>query len=252
MRVLVTGGGSDIGRSIVKRRLALGDEVIVTSSSAEGTARLVAEFQTEGLRVEGLAFDLAAPEQAAEALAESQARAPIEGLVLNACTRTPATHRFHEMSEEKVAGVINANILGNGWLIRQLLPAMMEQRFGRIVFISSVSAINGTGRYATYIMAKAALEGLMNNLAVDYGEFNILANTARLGIFKTSRNKKYWSKDWYREKMSAIIPQNALGEPEQIGEALDPLLAKNQYINGSVLTIGGGFPMVRLEGVIKS
>jgi NAD(P)-dependent dehydrogenase (short-subunit alcohol dehydrogenase family) len=52
--------------------------------------------------------------------------------------------------------------------------------------------------------------------------------------------------------MSAVIPQNALGEPEHVGEAFDPLLSRNQYINGSVLTISGGFPMVRLEGVLKA
>ena len=63
--------------------------------------------------------------------------------------------------------------MGNVWLLRRVLPSMVEARWGRIVFISSVSTVNGTGRYGAYVLCKSALEGLVRNLAVDYGEFNV-------------------------------------------------------------------------------
>jgi NAD(P)-dependent dehydrogenase (short-subunit alcohol dehydrogenase family) len=250
MRVLVTGGSSDIARSIVRRRLELGDEVVITASSAESLARCLEAYGQAGLRVRGLVFDLASP-QASEAELAALAAEGLQALVLNAWTRRPPTHRFHELAHEAVASDIHANVLGNVWLLQRLLPGMAAARFGRIVFISSLSTAMGTGRYGSYVLGKSALEGLVRNLAVDYGEFNVLANTVRLGVFKTSRTRKYWSRASYVERMTGIIPQAALGEPEDFGPVMDPLLAQRQYINGAVLDVSGGMPMIRLEGVLR-
>jgi 3-oxoacyl-[acyl-carrier protein] reductase len=250
MRVLVTGGGSDIGRSIVRRRLALGDEVFLTASSEESLAETLARYKAEGLAPRGLVLDLSAPAAGEPALARVLAE-ELQGLVLNAWTRRPPLHRFHELPQAALEADVQANLMGNLWLLRRVLPSMVEARFGRIVFISSVSTVNGTGRYGAYVLCKSALEGLVRNLAVDYGEFNVLSNTVRLGIFKTARTKKYWSRPSYVDRMGGVIPQGTLGEPEHVGEVLDPLLSAHQYINGAVLDVTGGLPMFRLEGVLR-
>lgn len=250
MRVLVTGGSSDIGRSIVRRRLVLGDEVLVTASSEASLEETLARYRAEGLEPRGLVLDLAAPAASEPALARLLAEG-LQGLVLNAWTRRPPLYRFHELPREALEADVAANLMGNVWLLRRVLPSMVEARWGRIVFISSVSTVNGTGRYGAYILCKSALEGLVRNLAVDYGEFNVLSNTVRLGIFKTERTKKYWSRQRYVERMSGIIPQAELGPPEHVGEVLDPLLSAHQYINGAVLDVTGGLPMFRLEGVLR-
>jgi len=250
MRVLITGGSSEIGRSIVRRRLALGDEVFVTASSEPSLAETLARYEAEGLKLRGLVLDLAAPAASEPAMAQLLGEG-LQGLVLNAWTRRPPLHRFHELPQEALEADVHANLMGNLWLLRRVLPAMVEARCGRIVFISSVSTVSGTGRYGAYVLCKSALEGLVRNLAVDYGEFNVLSNTVRLGIFKTERTKKYWSRPHYVERMSAVIPEGALGEPEHVGEVLDPLLSAHQYINGAVLDVTGGLPMFRLEGVLR-
>lgn len=250
MRVLVTGGGSDIGRSIVRRRLALGDEVFLTASSEESLAETLARYKAEGLEPRGLVLDLSAPATSEPALVQVLAEG-LQGLVLNAWARRPPLHRFHELPQEALEADVQANLMGNLWLLRRVLPSMVAARYGRIVFISSVSTVNGTGRYGAYVLCKSALEGLVRNLAVDYGELNVLSNTVRLGIFKTARTKKYWIKPHYVERMGGVIPQGTLGEPEHVGEVLDPLLSAHQYINGAVLDVTGGLPMFRLEGVLR-
>lgn len=250
MRVLVTGGSSDIARSIVRRRVALGDEVLVTASSESSLEETLTRYRAEGLEPRGLVLDLAVPSASEPALAPLLAEG-LQGLVLNAWTRRPPLHRFHELPQEALEADVTANLMGNVWLLRRVLPSMVEAQWGRIVFISSVSTVNGTGRYGAYILCKSALEGLMRNLAVDYGEFNVLSNTVRLGIFKTERTKKYWSRPRYVERMSGVIPQAELGSPEHVGEVLDPLLSAHQYINGAVLDVTGGLPMFRLEGVLR-
>ncbi|NTX09078.1 SDR family NAD(P)-dependent oxidoreductase [Myxococcus sp. CA040A] len=250
MRVLITGGGSDIGRSIARRRLALGDEVFVTASSEASLEKLRARYRDDGLKAQGLVLDLTAPGRSDAAL-EGLLAQGLQGLVLNAWTRRPPLHRFHELPQAALEEDVTANLMGNVWLLRRLLPSMVEARWGRIVFISSISTVSGTGRYGAYILCKSALEGLMRNLAVDYGAFNVLSNTVRLGLFKTTRTKKYWSRPLYVERMGGVIPQGGLGEPEHVGEALDSLLSAHQYINGAVLDVTGGLPMFRLEGVLK-
>jgi 3-oxoacyl-[acyl-carrier protein] reductase len=250
MRVLVTGGSSELARSVVRRRLELGDEVLITASSAASLAQTLESYGQAGLQVRGLVFNLATPQACEGELAALEGEG-IQALVLSAWTRRPPTHRFHELAYDAVSSDVQANVLGNVWLLQRVLPRMMAARFGRIVFLSSVSTVNGMGRYGAYVLCKSALEGLMRNLAVDYGEFNVLSNTVRLGIFKTSRNRKYWSRPAYVEKMTGIIPQGALGEPEEFGPVLDPLLAQRQYINGAVLDVSGGLPMIRFEGVLR-
>lgn len=250
MRVLITGGSSDIGRSIARRRLALGDEVLVTASSAQSLEQLLARYRAEGLEARGLVLDLSAPAASEPAIAGLLEQG-LQALVLNAWTRRPPLYRFHELPQEALEADVTANLMGNVWLLRRVLPSMVQARWGRIVFISSVSTLSGTGRYGAYILCKSALEGLMRNLAVDYGAFNVLSNVVRLGIFQTERTKKYWSRPRYVERMSGLIPQGGLGSPEHVGEALDSLLSPHQYINGAVLDVTGGLPMFRLEGVLR-
>lgn len=250
MNLLVTGGGSDIGQAIVARRLALGDRVTITASSHDSLASAMAACDERERAVDGLVLDLRTPEASSADVDRVLARG-IDAVVLNAWTRRPPVRRLHEMTPRSVEADLRANVLGNCWLIQRALPGMLERGFGRIVLISSVSAVNGTSRYSTYVMGKAAMEGLMRNLAVDYGEHNILANTVRLGLFKTARTRRFWSAREYAERMSAVIPQGALGEPAAIGPVLDPLLCAEQYINGAVIDVSGGLPMFRLHGVLQ-
>ncbi|AGC42921.1 3-oxoacyl-ACP reductase [Myxococcus stipitatus DSM 14675] len=250
MRVLVTGGGSDIGFAIARRRLRQGDEVFVTASSEASLERMCSRYQSEGLAAKGLVLDLAAPERNAGALG-AMLESGLQALVLNAWTRRPPQHRFHELPQAALEEDVTVNLMGNLWLLRRVLPAMVAARWGRIVLVSSVSTVTGAGRYGAYVLCKSALEGLMRNLAVDYGEFNVLSNTVRLGLFKTERTKKYWSRARYVERMGGVIPQGTLGEPDHVGAVFDPLLSEHQYINGAVLDVTGGLPMFRMEGVLR-
>src|SRR4051812_4275055 len=101
MRVLITGGSSDIGGAIAARRQKLGDEVLVTASS---------DASLKKSRLEGFAFDLAHLTAAAKALDRMLADG-IDALVLNAASRVGKLKRFHEIKEEDVRAGVEANIL---------------------------------------------------------------------------------------------------------------------------------------------
>jgi NAD(P)-dependent dehydrogenase (short-subunit alcohol dehydrogenase family) len=242
VRVLITGGNSWIAQALAIDRNARGDEVFLTASSEASLSALQATCRDRGIAASCAVLDLRHPEPPAADLAGWLATT--DGLVLNAATPVRTLDRFHHLPPDEVDASIDADIKGNLFLLRQALPGMVERRFGRIVFVSSVSVVMGTARYGAYCLTKSAMEGLMLTLAVEYGASNVLSNTVRLGIFKTPRTEPFWSRDRYRKSASALIPQGSLGDVDALPEAIHPLLSPRQYINGSVVTVAGGLPLV--------
>lgn len=249
MRILITGGSSEIGQAIVKRRLEGGDQVFITTSSQESLDKTKQEFADQGLSIDGFVFDLNEPSKCSSELQKVLASG-LDALILNAATRQPKLRLFHEMKEEDFSSFFSANTLGQIWLLRAVLPKMLEQKSGRLILISSLIAQSGSSRYSAYAAAKGAMESLFLNLAVDYGSEGVLSSIIRPGIIATSRNRRYMKIPGYVEKLSSMIPQGKIGQPQQIAEALDPFLSANSYLNGSILEVSGGFPKFRSDGAL--
>lgn len=243
MRIIVTGGNSWIAQAIALDRIARGDDVTLTASSGGSLETLLATCGERGITASCVVFDLRTPEDHAPELDERLNT--VDAIVLNAATPVPTLDRFHRLPADEVDASIDADIKGNLFLLRQVLPGMLERRFGRIVFMSSVSVVMGTSRYGAYCLTKSAMEGLMLNLAVDYGDCNVLSNIVRLGIFRTRRTERYWTREKYVKSAASLIPQGTLGDVDALPEAIHPLLSPRQYINGSVVTVSGGLPLLK-------
>lgn len=244
MKLLITGGSSDIAFETAKRRAAMGDEITITASSEESLAKTLAEYKAGDVNAKGLVYNLEAPAEPAGGFGS------FDGLILNAASRTVKLRKFADWSEKDGTEYLRTNIDGNLWLLRHLIPGMCDRKFGRVIFISSLSAVQGTSRFGYYCAAKSALEGLFLNLAVDYGEDNVFFNIVRPGVIATDRTKRFWKRGHYLEKMKEIVPTGALGEPSQVAEVMDPLLSKTSYMNGSTVTVSGGLPLMRSAGVL--
>jgi 3-oxoacyl-[acyl-carrier protein] reductase len=250
MNLLITGGSSDIALAIAQRRVKLGDSVVITCSSEDRLQKTLHRYKECGISVRGIVYNFIEPEACEATLAELL-QVPIDGVILNAFTRVSQLRKMHALSYPSIQKYLNENVHGNLWLIHKLLPHFLKNQFGRLVLISSLSSITGTSRYPVYCTAKAALEGLFLNLAVDYSADNILSNIVRVGLIKTSRTEQFWKNHKYQEQVSKIIPQGTMGEPDQVAEAIDPLLSARSFITGSVLTVSGGLPLVRSEGLLS-
>jgi 3-oxoacyl-[acyl-carrier protein] reductase len=247
MRLLLTGGSSDIAFAIAKRRHALGDEIVFTASSAASLAAALTRYADAGIPARGFVFDFARAADAEEAVA-SELAAGIDAVVFNAFGRVPRTARLHEIDLSAAKQFFRENVEANLWLVHRVLPSMLERGFGRLVLVSSLSAVTGTSRYGVYCAAKGALEALFRNIAVDYGSNGILANVVQLGLFKTSRTALFWKRSEYVTAVSSMIPQGTMGEPDQAAEALDPLLSRTSYVNGTTLVVAGGLPLTYVGG----
>ncbi|HAU3880691.1 TPA: SDR family oxidoreductase [Legionella pneumophila] len=250
MNILITGGSSDIAQAIAKRRSESGDKIIITCSNDDSLNETLAIYRQQNIDVTGFIYNFSDP-QACENDLELILREPLDGIILNAFTRVTQLRKLHALPYHAVRTYLDNNLNGNIWLIHRLLPALLKNKFGRLVLISSLSATAGTSRYPVYCAAKAALEGLFLNLAVDYSANNILSNIVRVGLIKTSRTEQFWKNPVYQEKVMQIIPQGTMGEPTQVAEAIDPLLSKTSFMTGSVVTVSGGLPLMRSEGLLS-
>lgn len=244
MKLLITGGSSEIAMALAQRRRQAGDHVTITASSANSLEETLADYKKADIKVKGTVFNLADPSASAEDFSG------FDSVVLNAATRTIKLRKFTDWDEKAGAEYLRTNIDGNLWLLQRAIPGMVKRKFGRVVFVSSLSALQGTSRFAFYCAAKAALEGLILNLAVDYGEDNVYFNIVRPGVIATERTKRFWKRSHYLEKVQEIIPSKALGAPSQVAEAFDPLLSKTSYMNGTSITVSGGLPLMRSAGVL--
>lgn len=237
MRILITGGKSEIGTVIAEHRLNKGDEVIVTSSSGLDGGFL-------GGKVQVLKFDLGSPAQS-EVDLDSELAKGIDAIILNAATKTPHLAKAHELNFSETEKFLQENINGNIWLVNKVLPFLIKQKFGRIIFMSSMNTQFPIPGYSTYASAKSALETYIKYISVEYGEFNITANSVRLGVIQTQRNKAFWSRPSIREMLSSKTSLKRLGRPEELVPVIDALLDKNSYIQGTVIDVSGGLHIPR-------
>lgn len=224
MKVLITGHSSHVAQALAKARLQMGDEVFMTSRSP------IEPFHKD---VTILPLDLKNPD-----LSSLQGLS-FDAVVLNAMTATPPLKTFHKLDlEGENLDFLRANIEGNLKLLGVLLPPMMEKKFGRIVYISSMIAAHPMKGYSHYGLIKAAMESAVRSIAFEYGKYNITANTVRPGIIATERNRKF--RERYEEEMTKNISLKAIASPEQIVEVIHPLLSKTCYVQGTEIEVSGG------------
>lgn len=127
-------------------------------------------------------------------------------------------------------------------LSRAAIPAMRQLHFGRIVNISSVTAVMGSPTEATYGAAKAGLHGLTRSLARETARDGITVNCIVPGVFETDMTKSMPGRT--QEAILRMIPVGRRGDPDELARAVAFLLDDAAgYITGSILTVDGGLAM---------
>lgn len=228
--VLVTGGNRGIGLAIARQLAADGDSVTITSRSGE---------QIEGLTVARCDVRDAAQVDAAFTLAEAE-HGPVEVVVANAgITRDQL---LALMSEESFAEVLDTNLTGAYRVSRRAVRGMMKLRRGRLIFISSVVGLLGSGGQANYAASKAGLVGLARSLARELGSRNITANVVAPGFVSTDMTNAL--PEDRKKAILGSIPLGRYASAEEVAAAVAFLAGPHAaYITGAVLPVDGGLGM---------
>lgn len=236
---LVTGGSRGIGRAIAVRLAQDGYDVGFCYQSAHDAAKETARLvEAEGRRAYSEAVDVRDYE-AVRAFVEAAQNAlgPVATAV--ACAGTTRDHGLALMPPQDWSTVIGTNLDGAFHLARGVTLAMCRASRGSIVFVSSVSGIDGNAGQANYSAAKAGMHGLALSLAREVGRFGVRVNVVAPGLIDTDMLSTLSAKK--REAAQAHIPLGKIGDPGHVADAVSFLASEQAaYITGSILRVDGG------------
>jgi 3-oxoacyl-[acyl-carrier protein] reductase len=240
--VIVTGAGRGIGHAIAARLASQGARVACVSRSEENATRTADELnKARADSAKHYAVDVA--DHAAVQRVGAQILADfgkIDILVNNAgVTRDGLAMR---MSIQDWDTVINTNLRGAFNFTQSILRAMIKQRSGRIINITSVIGLIGNAGQTNYAASKAGLIGFTKSLARELASRNITVNAVAPGFITTDMTSGL--SDEIKKTIQAQIPLGKTGTPENIADAVMFLAsAEAGYITGQVVCVDGGMVM---------
>jgi 3-oxoacyl-[acyl-carrier protein] reductase len=239
---LVTGGSRGIGKAIVIRLADLGAKVAFVYHSNQGAAdQLAAELTAKGqtvLALQGDASQKADADRIVESVVEKWGQIDIlvnnAGIVRDSLIATMKPEQWHEVIENNLTSVFN--------FCQAVTRTMMQQRYGRIVNMSSVSADFSNPGQANYAASKAGIEGFTRCMATELAKRNITVNAVAPGFVATDMTTAVMAAAG--EQIKKAIPVKRFGTPEDIAHAVAFLVAEESgYITGQVLKVDGGLTL---------
>jgi 3-oxoacyl-[acyl-carrier protein] reductase len=233
--VLVTGGNRGIGRAVVAALARAGDRVAFTYRTGAPLAELTA------LGALPVRCDVTDREQVEQAYKEVEdAHGPVAVLVANAgITRDNVVPR---MSEEDFTAVVDTNLTATFRLVKRAAAGMLDNRYGRVVLVSSVMGLRGAAGQTNYAASKAGLIGFARSYARELGRRGVTCNVVAPGFVDTDMTSGLSER--VRTSLLAQIPMARPAQPEEVAAAVRFLTsAEAAYITGAVLPVDGGLGM---------
>ncbi|MFD4642863.1 SDR family NAD(P)-dependent oxidoreductase [Lentzea sp. NPDC058436] len=240
---LVTGAGSGIGAGTAKALAAQGNRVAVVDRS-DGAHVVADEITASGGTAMAVLADISDPDAVTNAVNEVVANlGPVEILVNNA--GFARDNMVLDMPLSDWDAVMATHLRGSFLLLKAVGPAMRDAGWGRVVNISSISALVDDDR-ANYVAAKAGLEGFTRATALDLAPFGITVNAIGPGVVVTEMTKVSAARagrtlDEHVEAQRKSIPRGRVGTPHDIARAVLFFTAEDaDYVTGQVIYVSGG------------
>jgi 3-oxoacyl-[acyl-carrier protein] reductase len=237
--VIVTGGGSGLGREMALRFARDGAGVVVADQNAE-TARSVArEIEEAGGRAIGIKVDVRSqPEVEAMVRAAVESYGGLHVLVNSAGVGEQTA--FLKQTIEEFERIVAINLTGTYRCVKVAAPEMIKAGWGRIVNIASVTGLRGVSGRVSYGSSKTGIVGMTRHLAVELAPYNITVNAIAPGPVDTEMVKQVHSQAT-RDTYNRNSPMHRYGTTMEIADGA-AFLASDQasYITGHTLPIDGG------------
>jgi 3-oxoacyl-[acyl-carrier protein] reductase len=248
---LVTGASEGIGREIALRLAREGSNVVVCARREQPLRELAAALLAEGAEAVAVSCDVTDPEAAASVLAAAQERWPgIDVLVNNAGRATP--RKFLATTDEDWSAGIELNLMSAVRFTRACLPWMVDQKWGRVVNVSSTTAKLADPYYAIYGATKAAMINFTKTISSAFAADGVRCNCILPGItltplieenIRTAVEKSGRTAEQIMDRMVEKwpIPVGRFGTPDEIADAVAFLCSERaDWITGVSLPVDGG------------
>jgi 3-oxoacyl-[acyl-carrier protein] reductase len=241
---IVTGAARGIGAATARRLAADGMAVAVLDLDAGACAETVDAITAAGGRAVAVGADVSDASQVEAAVGKTAAElGPPVVLVNNAGILRD--NLLFKMSEDDWDMVLEVHLRGAFLMSRAAQKFMVDQRFGRIVNLSSSSALGNRGQ-VNYSAAKAGMQGFTKTLAIELGQFGVTANAVAPGFIATDMTaataaRVGMSFEDFQTAAASRIPVRRVGQPDDIAHVISFLASEGAgFVSGQVIYVAGG------------
>ncbi|WP_241767987.1 SDR family NAD(P)-dependent oxidoreductase [Haloferax sp. ATB1] len=240
---LVTGSSRGIGAETAKLLADRGAKVVINYRSSEAEAHAVAEEIRddggEALVAQADVQDESAVERMVEGVIEQWGR--IDVLVNNA-NMPFATKSFDSMTWDEFSSKLDAELKAAFTVSKAVLPQMVEQEYGRAIYVSSGAGKSPSPGFIAHGTAKSGLDAFAKYIAQEYGPHGITANVVAPGLVETDATAGHI--DDVREQVASQTPLNRVAQPEDVAHAIASLAGEGaQFVTGTYTPVNGGNEM---------
>jgi 3-oxoacyl-[acyl-carrier protein] reductase len=241
---VVTGGARGIGAAASRRLAADGLAVAVLDLKEADCGGTVDAITSAGGRALAVGADVSQADQVEAAVTKIAAElGPPAVLVNNAGVLRD--NLLFKMTEDDWDTVLGVHLRGAFLMSRACQKHMVEHRFGRIINLSSSSALGNRGQ-ANYSAAKAGMQGFTKTLAIELGQFGITANAIAPGFIATDMTAATAARvgmdfDDFQKAAASQIPVRRVGQPDDVAHTVSYLASERAgFVSGQVIYVAGG------------
>jgi 3-oxoacyl-[acyl-carrier protein] reductase len=236
---LVTGGAKGIGAATAKRLASEGATVVVADFD-EATAQETAQ----AIGGHAVRCDVTSRDDVEAAVAAAVEHGGSLDILVT-CAGIIRDNMLFKMTDEDWEAVIDTHLKGTFLAVRAAQAQMVQQKSGKMVLISSTSALGNRGQ-TNYSTAKAGLQGMTKTLAIELGQFNVNVNCVAPGFIATDMTRQTAERmgvsfEQFTEAVAAQTPLRRVGVPEDVAGTIAFLCSEDAgYVSGQVIYVAGG------------
>jgi acetoacetyl-CoA reductase/3-oxoacyl-[acyl-carrier protein] reductase len=225
--IIITGASKGLGRFLFKYFNEINSDIIgIYNSTTKGFEKDIDKYyKTDVSNYDDVKCLI------------SKIESSLKKIVLLNCAGISYNSYAHKADIKKWDRVIDVNLKGSFYMIREVLPIMRKEGYGRIVNFSSVVTIYPTPGVSSYAASKSALLGLMKTLAVENASKGITINTINLGYVNIGMGINDVP-DAYQKELKSRIPNGRFCDPEEVANTIEYII-NTPYLNGSTIDLNG-------------
>jgi NAD(P)-dependent dehydrogenase (short-subunit alcohol dehydrogenase family) len=240
---LVFGAGG-LGQASALSLAAAGARVALVDVNEESLHAVTRAAKEAGGDIKPLVADLRTAHACRAAVGEAAALIGTPQIFLHAIGRN-VRKPVLDADDADWDDTVRLNLSTAYWLGQAVGRLMVEQRYGRMVFVSSVSGLLAHADHAPYAATKGGLNQLLRVMAREWAAHGVTVNAVAPGYIETDLTKAYLDTGNHRESLQSLVPAGRLGRPEEVADAVTFLASdRARFITGQVLYIDGGRTLV--------
>lgn len=237
---LITGASSGMGKAIAEAMGVHGAKVVVSSCDTEGCEEVVQIFENQGITCLAAPCDMSEVEDIDNLFQTVISTFGKIDILVN-CVGMAIPNGFLNINAADFEKTMALNLQSAIYLTKLVIPQMVEQKDGVIIYLASIAGVRGNKSIGLYGISKAGLIQLARNLAVEFGPHNIRVNSISPGMINTPFSESLMNNAEFMSKRLALTPLRRVGEVEEIAGVAVMLASKaGGFITGQNIIVDGG------------